>query len=97
MCEECGKKCAVGIFKIRKTEEIRRERTFSCKVNIVFCGALSVVSRCICGRPKKAKLTASNVADEEAEVYSAEFVYESIYEEIPAEVAQVKVKPFLLL
>ena len=33
MCEECGKKCAVGIFKIRKTEEIRRERTFSCKVN----------------------------------------------------------------
>ena len=46
---------------------------------------------------KKPKLTASNVADEEAEVYSAEFVYESIYEEIPAEVDQVKVKPFLLL
>ena len=31
-------------------------------------------------------------ADEE--VYSAEFVYESIYEEIPAEVSEVKVKPF---
>ena len=79
--------------KLRKYEG----RTFSCKVNRFFGGALSVVSRCICGRPKKPKLTASNVADEEVEVYSAEFVYESIYEEIPAEVAQVKVKPFLLL
>ena len=49
------------------------------------------------GDLKKPKLTASNVADEEAEVYSAEFVYESIYEEIPAEVDQVKVKPFPLL
>ena len=96
MCEECGKKCGVGIFKIRKTEEIQRAHIFLQSKHI-FCSALSVVSWCICGRPKKAKLTASNVADEEAEVYSAEFVYESIYEEIPAEVDQVKVKPFLLL
>ena len=42
----------------------------------------------------KPKLTAMlPFADEE--VYSAEFVYESIYEEIPAEVSQVKVKPLL--
>ena len=93
MCEECGKKCAVGIFKIRKTEEIQRERTFSCKVNIYYLLSVGVFA----GDLKKPKLTASNVADEEVEVYSAEFVYESIYEEIPAEVAQVKVKPFLLL
>ena len=33
-------------------------RTFCCKLNIFFGGALSIVSRCICGRPKKAKLTA---------------------------------------
>ena len=93
MCEECGKKCGVGIFKIRKTEEIQRERTFSCKVNIYYLLSVGVFA----GDLKKPKLTASNVADEEVEVYSAEFVYESIYEEIPAEVAQVKVKPFLLL
>ena len=30
-------------------------------------------------------------ADEE--LYSAHFVYESIYEEIPAEVSEVKVRP----
>ena len=75
--------------KLRKYEG----RTFSCKVNIYYLLSVGVFA----GDLKKPKLTASNVADEEVEVYSAEFVYESIYEEIPAEVAQVKVKPFLLL
>ena len=79
--------------KLRKYEG----RTFSCKVNIFFAAPCQLLVGVFAGDLKKPKLTASNVADEEAEVYSAEFVYESIYEEIPAEVAQVKVKPFLLL
>ena len=96
MCEECGKKSGVGIFKIRKTEEIRRAHIFLQSKHIFAAPCLLSVG--VFARDlKKPKLTASNVADEEAEVYSAEFVYESIYEEIPAEVDQVKVKPFLLL
>ena len=96
----CARNAAKSVaWEFSRSGKLRKYggRTFCCKLNIFFGGALSVVSRCICGRPKKPKLTASNVADEEAEAYSAEFVYESIYEEIPAEVAQVKVKPFLLL
>ena len=95
MCEECGKKCGVGIFKIRKTGELRRAHIFLQSKHSFWRRPVSCQLVYLRDR-KKPKLTAMlPFADEE--VYSAEFVYESIYEEIPAEVDQVKVKPFLLL
>ena len=71
----------MGTFGIRKNLEIPRQNFYRVYIPPDVRETL------------KPKLTAMlPFADEE--VYSAEFVYESIYEEIPAEVSEVKVKPF---
>ena len=85
MCKECAKKVRGNFLdpeKCRNTETHFSTEFAHDASEFLFAGDV-----------KKGLIERNVVAEEE--VYSAEFVYESIYEEIPAEVSQVKVKPLL--